>query len=442
MTSTSTLDEFTVEKLPLPQHSFAFRSRRAVNWLTLGITYSTMYMGRYNLSFVNKQLSDTYGWSKTDIGFIISAALVVYGFSAVMNGLIADRIGGRKAMLIGVCGSVVFNLLFGLGTYGGAWNRGSLLLIYFASMWALNSYFQSFGAVSLIKVNSGWFALQERGVFSAVFGSMIQLGRTLVYVVGPMLVILLNWRWIFFVPAALMLIMAILTYLFVQDRPEDVGLSHSTLSKSVVSDGTKTTLREVLKKVFMHPVTVTIAAAEFCTGFVRHGFEQWFPRYMQEVQHLPLSSKIFQSGGLAIVIAGIAGAFVAGTLSDWVFSSRRTPVAFVGYALQIISLSVVWRAPSFTAVVAAFVVNSFAISMVHSMLSGTASMDFGGRKAAATAAGFFDGMQYLGGAAVGMGLGALLDHFGWIVWGPSMLGFSAIGAILMATLWNARPQTN
>ena len=73
--------------------------------------------------------------------------------------------------------------------------------------------------------------------------------------------------------------------------------------------------------------------------------------------------------------------------------------------------------------------------------SGTASMDFGGKKAAATATGVFDGMQYLGGAVVGVGMGYLLDHVGWSAWGPSMIGFSIIGAFLMLLLWNARPKT-
>ncbi|MGZ3382347.1 MAG: MFS transporter, partial [Bdellovibrionota bacterium] len=116
------------------------------------------------------------------------------------------------------------------------------------------------------------------------------------------------------------------------------------------------------------------------------------------------------------------------------------PVAFVGYALQILCLGVIWLAPSLNFVIAAFIVQSFSISIVHSMLSGTASMDFGGKKAAATAAGLFDGMQYIGGSAVGLGMGALLDKFGWGVWAPSMIGFSVIGAILMLWLWNARPK--
>jgi OPA family glycerol-3-phosphate transporter-like MFS transporter len=80
--------------------------------------------------------------------------------------------------------------------------------------------------------------------------------------------------------------------------------------------------------------------------------------------------------------------------------------------------------------------------MVHSMLSGTASMDFGGKRAAATAAGLFDGMQYIGGSFTGFGLGMLLDRFGWGVWAPSMIGFAAIGALIMLALWNARPSAS
>ncbi len=57
-------------------------------------------MGRYNLSFANKSLSDTYGWDKTTIGTIITAALTIYGISALFNGPVADRIRGRKAMLL------------------------------------------------------------------------------------------------------------------------------------------------------------------------------------------------------------------------------------------------------------------------------------------------------------------------------------------------------
>jgi len=53
----------------------------------------------------------------------------------------------------------------------------------------------------------------------------------------------------------------------------------------------------------------------------------------------------------------------------------------------------------------------------------------------------FDGMQYIGGSVVGVGMGWLIEKYSWSAWGPSMIGFSAIGGLLMLTLWNARPKS-
>jgi OPA family glycerol-3-phosphate transporter-like MFS transporter len=419
-----------------------FRTRRAVNWLTLGFTYSAMYMARYNISWVNKTLSTTYGWNKALVGAIITSMLLIYGLSAMFNGPISDKIGGRRSMLIGATGTVLFNILFGLGAYMGFLGKGSTLLWYFATVWSLNAYFQSFSALSLIKVNSAWFHVSERGTFSAIFGSMIQAGRAAIFAIAPALLLRLPWQWVFFIPSAIVAVMALLTWRNVRNSPEDCGLPPLDVQDASSGDSETTSVRYVLKKVLTNPVTIMIAVAEFCTGVVRHGFEQWFPRYMQEAQKLPFNSPVFQKGALAVVTAGILGAIAAGALSDWIFKGRRAPMAFVGYAIQIVSLVAIWKAHSLTWIMAAFIANSFAISIVHSTLSGTASMDFGGKKAAATAAGLFDGMQYVGGSFVGVFMGLLLDKFGWVVWGPSMIGFAAVGLVLMLFLWNARPKSS
>jgi MFS transporter, OPA family, glycerol-3-phosphate transporter len=423
-------------------HTPEFRRRRALNWLTLGLTYASMYMARYNFAFANKDLSDTYGFSKAEIGSIITFSTLLYGIAAMFNGPLADRIGGRKAMIIGACGAVFFNFAFGLSAYFGFLGTGSLLLGYLATIWTLNMYFQSYSALALIKVNSAWFHISERGVFSAIFGSMIQMGRFGVYALMTVpAVVLLPWQWKFFLPAIFAAVFAIFTFLFVKDTPRETGLPEFDPQDATSGDTEAITFSYVAKKIFTNPITITIAVAEFCTGLVRKGFEEWFPRYMQEVQKLRLDNPIFQKNALAIVLAGVAGAFIAGMVSDKLFKARRPPVAFIGYLIQVLSLTVVWWAPSLQSVIIAFIFNSLAISMVHSMLSGTASMDFGGKRAGATAAGMFDGMQYIGGSIMGFGMGSLLDAYGWGVWGPSMIGFSAFGAILMLFLWNARPAT-
>lgn len=422
-------------------HSDEFLKRRTQNWFVLGLTYAAMYTARYNFSFANKSLSDQYGWSKAQIGGIITAATLLYGLAAIFNGPIADRLGGRKAMLIGATGACIFNFAFGMGAYLGFLGTPAVLLTYFTTVWTLNMFFQSYSALSLIKVNSGWFHVSERGVFSAIFGSMIQSGRAAVYAIGTAAVVVAApWQWKFFIPSALVAIMTVLTAMVVRDTPQDAGLPDFDPQDATSGDTEKITLGYVARKVFTNPVAVTIAAAEFCTGLVRKGFEEWFPRYMQEAQGMKLDHPIFKSGALAIVAAGILGAFVAGYMSDWVFGHRRPPVAFIGYALIVACLAIIMGSPSMPLLITAFAVNSLAISMVHSMLSGTASMDFGGKRAAATAAGMFDGMQYVGGAFAGYGIGKLVDVYGWDAWAPSMIGFAAIAMVLMGFLWNARPR--
>jgi OPA family glycerol-3-phosphate transporter-like MFS transporter len=425
-----------------PNHTEAFKQRRVANWLVLGLTYATMYMGRYNFGLVNKSLSVQYGFDTKQIGTIISAASLIYGLSAIFNGPIADRIGGRKAMLIGVFGGALFNVAFGLGAYIGAVDSKSVLIGYFATMWALNNYFQSYSALSLIKVNASWFHISERGRFSAIFGSMIQSGRAGILSLGGILVAKAPWQWVFFVPAGMMVLMGVLTYFVVQDSPEKAGQPAFDTQDASSGYTGKVDFAYIAKLVFTNPVTLTIAAAEFCTGAVRKGFEEWFPRYMQEHLHVATDSGVFQKGAWSVVIAGIAGAFVAGYASDLFFQNRRPPVALIGYVLQAFALVTISLAPSTTFIILAFVVNSFAVSMVHSMLSGTASMDFGGKKAAATAAGMFDGMQYVGGALAGYPLGWMIGKYGWGSWGPSLAVFSIIGIVLMATLWNARPASS
>jgi OPA family glycerol-3-phosphate transporter-like MFS transporter len=94
-----------------------------------------------------------------------------------------------------------------------------------------------------------------------------------------------------------------------------------------------------------------------------------------------------------------------------------------------------------------FVVMSMAIIGVHGMLSGTASMDFGGKKNVGTAVGLIDGMVYLGTAAQSVYFGAVLpngdaakDPANWQAWPVAMIPMALIGFVLALRLWNAHPR--
>jgi hypothetical protein len=80
---------------------------RARAWLELGrdrLLYASFYLCRYNFPIANKAISDEFGFSKTQMGWIITTVSLAYAFGQITNGLLTDKLGGKRAMLIGAIG--------------------------------------------------------------------------------------------------------------------------------------------------------------------------------------------------------------------------------------------------------------------------------------------------------------------------------------------------
>jgi len=74
----------------------------------------------------------------------------------------------------------------------------------------------------------------------------------------------------------------------------------------------------------------------------------------------------------------------------------------------------------------------------HGLLSGTATMDFGGRKGAATAVGLIDGAVYIGTMIQSVALGYLTTR-NWAYWPLFLLPFALVGFYMTTRIWHARP---
>ncbi len=424
-----------------PAHSFAFRQRRFANWFPLGCTYACLYMGRYNFNVSKGTIGAAFHYDKAQMGIIATAGFWTYALAVLVNGPLADRFGGRRAILAGTLGACALNLALGL-VLASSWHVDLILSL--SLLYAANMYFQSFGALSVVKVNAAWFHVRERGLLGGVFGSMISLGYWLAYGIGGWLLGHLPLWGVYVVPSGVLLVAFLVDWGIVRNRPSDAGhddfLTGDEGSDHAHAKDTEPSFLSVVSRVFANPVLRWLAVAEFCTGLVRQGLLLYFPEYLSEVHGIKPNSGLFQVASVGITIGGIAGAMLCGVLSDYVFQSRRPPVAFLFYGLQIVFLTLLGfsATPFFAALLIG--VNCTWIFGVHGMLSGTASMDFGGKKAAATATGLLDGVQYLGSGLTGVGLGALLDRYHWSVWPFCLLPLSLAGGLIMLKLWNAKPR--
>ncbi|MSP59176.1 MAG: MFS transporter [Myxococcales bacterium] len=441
-------------------HSAAFRLRRTLNWFPLGLTYATLYMGRYNFNVVKNDIGAWYHLDKAEMGLIATAGFWTYGLSVALNGPLADRIGGRKAILVGAAGAAVMNLIIGMLFLGGFTAK---LLVTMSLLWSANMYFQSFGALSVVKVNSTWFHVRERGVFGGIFGIMISSGYFLATSVGAWLLAHYHWTAVWLVPSAAIAVMCGVDYFLVRNRPSHAGhgdFDTGDGSRAHEVDETPLPVGELVKKVIHNPVVVALIAAEFCTGFVRQGVMLYFTEYLDEIYHVTKKSPLYWWTGVAFMCGGIGGGMLCGWMSDRLFQSRRPPVAFVFYLFQVVMLCVLGAAlgrgtsMGQAGAIVALGVTAMFIFGVHGMLSGTASMDFGGRKAAATVAGALDGIQYIGSGLTGFGLGWVLKTWSWDgggaghhepahawLWVGCIIPFSIFGALIMTRLWNAKPSS-
>lgn len=368
-------------------HTPAFRARRALNWFPLGIAYAMLYMGRYNLTVAKTALGDLM--TKEDFGVIFGVGTVCYALAFFLNGPLTDRIGGRKAMLIGVAGSCVMNAAMGFYLRHVLSNpdaQDAPLRTVFSLLYGVNMYFQSYGAVAIVKVNSHWFHVRERGGFSGIFGTMISSGIFLAFTVNFWLLDVGKQTWtgepsqwiVFFVPAALLAVIWVVELLLLRDRPSLAGhADFDTGDASSGDDEKPLPTREVFRRLFTNPIILTVAGVEFCTGVLRNGVMHWFPIYAKEVWALPskhalvngdwkfitlaiaiglgiglnaLVSRVvagnarrvlvslisiaalapfFVAGwGGILFVAGVIGGNAAGWVSDLFFQSRRAPAAF------------------------------------------------------------------------------------------------------------------
>jgi MFS transporter, OPA family, glycerol-3-phosphate transporter len=418
------------------KHPPGFRARRGLNWAFVGLLYTSFYMCRYNLSIANKSISDEFGFTKADMGKIITTALIAYACGQIVNGLLTDRLGGKRAMLIGAAGTIVMNIIFGVASFWG-------LLSLFVVIRGIDGYMQAFGAPGMVKINAAWFRHNERGRFAGIFGFMINLGRFGIFKIGPALLAgfmflgliqipPLHWRWLFWIPAGIAVVIGTCMAFIVKDTPEEVNFPPVNPEEEVGGE-VQANVLDVLKTIMTNPVIWIIALAYACTGSVRQGIDQWFPRFMQEVHHVDYQSAQFQFLGFLIPFVASVGSLASGYISDTVFGGRRAPVAAGLYFLETIIILAAAQFHSVNAAIIFLVLISLTANATHSILGTAAAMDIGGAKMAGFASGLIDSFQYFGGSLAGIFLGAFLDRsWGWYFY--FMAPFGLIGGTLMLTI--------
>ncbi|MGN0091979.1 MAG: MFS transporter, partial [Alistipes sp.] len=249
------------------------------------------------------------------------------------------------------------------------------------------------------------------------------------------------WQWCFWLPAIIALIGAIGLFAFLRDTPKSVGLPELEGTKTSIGDDEVDPAeykRFVRKKVYCNPLIWILAFANFFVYVVRFSILDWGPKFLTEARDMSYS---YAGWTVAIFeIFGIIGMLFAGWITDKAFAGRahRTCVfCMLGTAVFMTAFYLLPNDVHPLVLICVLAMAGFCIYGPQALI-GIAAANQATKKAAATANGLTGIFGYLSVFVSGLGLGVLVDHFGWNYVFIGMIAVAVVGMAVFMLMWGAK----
>ena len=190
-----------------------FQSVRALIYLILVLAYMSVYFHRMAPAVVSAELMASFQTSATALGSLAAMYYYIYTLMQIPAGVLADTLGNRASITAG-------NFVAGIGSIVFA----TAETIELAS---LGRFMVGLGVsvifVGLMKNNAMWFRDKVYGLISGFTILMGNLGSVLAAKPLSALLNIWTWREIFIAMGLVSITLAVLTLLYVRNRPEDMG---------------------------------------------------------------------------------------------------------------------------------------------------------------------------------------------------------------------------
>ncbi len=287
------------------------------------IVFAALGLARFAYSLVLPAMQDALGMDNTGAGALATANLAGYLALSLIGGALASRFGPRLVTAIGLA-VAAFGMVF----------TGASQFLASAMIWrAMTGFGSGASNVPIMGLISSWFGPRKRGLASgvAVAGSSIALIAT-----GPLVPRILaanptdGWRLTWYLFGAGAMILAILSYLVLRNRPAEKGLQPLGLDPAhAAAPGDK---RSALAwgKVYRSPAVWHLGLVYSAFGFSYIIYMTFFIRYL--TGELGMAR---QAAGNLFMLMGwfsLACGLIWGGLSDRIGRKRALILVFLVHA--------------------------------------------------------------------------------------------------------------
>ncbi|HEY2031515.1 MAG TPA: MFS transporter [Myxococcales bacterium] len=392
------------------------------------LSYATYYFGRKNFPVVKATLERELGIGTAGLAAIDTGFLATYAVGQFAGGWLADRIGSRRLVGLGMIASALL-----IAAFGGSSSAGL-----FALFFGLNGFVQATGWPGNVKAMAGWYGPRERGAVMGFWSTCFQVGPLLATALCAWLLAHHGWRSSFFLPAVWVALVGVLVLAFLREgpggEPADAGPKSSEMcrgrdgaskssemcggkssemcgekSSEMCGGGGEAKAGEILR----NPVVWLLGVAYFGMKLIRYCLDFWLPYYLERNLGYARDTAAYVSTGFQF--GGIFGAIAVGWISDKLFPGRRGAIAALCTIALALALLLYGRvAPMGMAMnFAAIALVGFCLFGPDALISGVAAQDLGGPGSAGTVAGFINGCGSVGAVAQGALVAGVSKHFGW-----------------------------
>jgi len=316
------------------------RKIKNLRWWIAGLLAAATalnYLDRQNLPVVITELQKHIPITDRQYSDLQSLFLLAYGLMYLGGGRIVDWLGTRTGYAVmilwwstanlmqgfvsTVLGLGVFRFLLGLGEGGGF--------------------------PSSAKAVSEWFPAHERSFAFGIFNTGSSLGAVVAPPMIAAIVLLLSWRWIFFITGIMGFLWA-LVWLLVYETP-DKRKRCTDEEYAYLKDRLPSTAEQSARVSWIsllgYRQVIGLMIAKFLSDAAWYVFIFWLPKYLGDVRHMNIK-QIGYYAWIPYAFAG-AGSFIGGWASSLLIRrhlsvdhSRKIALA-VSAALMPVSLLIV-----------------------------------------------------------------------------------------------------
>lgn len=379
----------------------------------LAIGYVAVYLARKNLAVAIPLLQQTFGASKEQVGAIASAGTLAYALGKVLGGPVVDRIGGRAGFLGALAGVAAFSALTGAAPS----------LAWIGVAYAANRAFGAGAWGAMLSLVPSWFSGRRVAAAVAILSlSYVAGGAAATLFAREVMALGGGYRALFTAPAVAVAITALTLSRVIRRGPHADARSGSEEAAPAPPDV------RAYGAMLRSRTLLLGCALSFLVTLLREAFNTWSVDFLAQAQGGAAALEVAAVQSIGFDLAGAVGivAMGAGYSALGPRGGVRLVVAsLVALAAAIALLPHVASRPLAAAALLAAI--GFLVYGPFSLLGGLLSLDAGGARMAASAAGLIDGVGYVASALAGFALGRVLDEGGYTV------GFTGLAALALAS---------